>query len=219
MLGTRPNIAFAVTQMAKFASNPSDEHLNRAMYILRYLQGTRDYALVFDGDSNKGLMAYCDASYGDDHTELDRKHRSTQGYFFQLANASIKWHSRTQTLVATSSTMAEYMALSDCTCDCAWYKILFKELGKPIDYVLLYSNSCGAIFNSQNLVTQKGIKHIEIRYHYIWEQVELGTIKIFYVTTKDNIADMFTKNLGPLDFLHHRTELGLEFYPLKEEDE
>ena len=64
-------------------------------------------------------MAYCDASYGDDRTELDRKRCSTQGYFFQLANASIKWHSRTQTLVATSSTMAEYMALSDCACDCA----------------------------------------------------------------------------------------------------
>ena len=52
MLGTRPDLAFAVTQMAKFASNPSDEHLNQAMYILRYLVGTRDYALVFDGNSD-----------------------------------------------------------------------------------------------------------------------------------------------------------------------
>ena len=107
-------------------------------------------------------MAYCDALYGDDHTELDRKCHFTQGYFFQLANASIKWCSCTQTLVATSSTMAEYMALSDCARDCAWYKILFKELGKPIDYVLLYDDSHRAIFNSQNLVTQKRIKHIEI---------------------------------------------------------
>ena len=115
--------------------------------------------------------------------------------------------------------MAEYMALSDCARDCAWYKILFKELGKLIDYVLLYDNSHRAIFNSQNLVTQKGIKHIEIWYHYIQEQVELETIKIFYVPTKNNIADMFTKNLGPLDFLHHQAELGLEFYPLKEKDE
>ena len=73
MLGTRPDIAFAVTQMAKFASNPSDEHLNRAMYILRYLQGTRDYALVFDGNSNEGLYAYCDSSYSDDRTESDLK--------------------------------------------------------------------------------------------------------------------------------------------------
>src|SRR6266699_58220 len=73
MLGTRPDIAFAVTQMAKFTSNPSDEHLNRAMYILRYLQGMHDYALEFDGNSNKGLYAYCDSSYGDDRTESDLK--------------------------------------------------------------------------------------------------------------------------------------------------
>ena len=73
MLGTRPDIAFAVTQMAKFASNPSEEHLNRAMYILRYLQGTREYALVFDGNSQEGLYAYCDSSYGDDRTEPDLK--------------------------------------------------------------------------------------------------------------------------------------------------
>ena len=73
MLGTRPDIAFAVTQMAKFASNPSDEHMNRAQYILRYLVGTQDYALVFDGHSNAGLIAYCDSSYGDDRTEPDLK--------------------------------------------------------------------------------------------------------------------------------------------------
>ena len=162
MLGTRPDIAFAVTQMAKFASNPSDEHLNRAIYILRYLIGTRDYALVYDGNSNVGLHAYCDSSYGDDRTDSDLKRRSTQGYFFKLADAATKWHSRTQKMVATSSTAAEYMALSDCVRDCAWYKTLFSELSKPIDFVPLYGDSKGAIFNAQNPVTQKGIKHIEI---------------------------------------------------------
>jgi hypothetical protein len=214
MLGTRPDIAFAVTQMAKFASNPSDEHLNRAIYILRYLIGTRDYALIYDGNSNAGLHAYCDSSYGDDRTDSDLKRRSTQGYFFKLANAATKWHSRTQKMVATSSTAAEYMALSDCARDCAWYKTLFHELGKPIDFVPLYGDSKGAIFNAQNPVTQKGIKHIEIRHHYIREQIELGTVKLFYVPTNENTADLFTKNLGPTLFLQHRADLGLEFYPL-----
>ena len=214
MLGTRPDIAFAVTQMAKFASNPSEEHLNRAMYILRYLQGTREYALVFDGNSNEGLHAYCDSSYGDDKTEPDLKRRSTQGYFFKLASAAIKWHSRTQRLVATSSTVAEYMALSDCARDCAWFKTLFTELGKPIDFVPLLGDNRSAIFNAQNPVTQKGIKHIDIKYHYIREQVELGTIQLFYVPTNENTADLFTKNLGPTLFLQHRSDLGLEFYPL-----
>ena len=111
--------------------------------------------------------------------------------------------------------MAEYMALSDCARDCAWYKILFEELRRRMPYVPLYGDSHGAIFNAQNPVTQKGIKHVEIRYHYIREQIELGTIKIFVVPTAENTADMFTKNLGPTLFLKHRAALGLEFYPLK----
>ena len=107
------------------------------------------------------------------------------------------------------------MALSDCARDCAWYKILFEELGKTIPHIPLYGDSRGAIFNSQNPVTQKGVKHIEIRYHYIREQMEKGTIKLFAVPTADTPADMFTKNLGPLLFLKHRQSLGLEFYPPK----
>ena len=218
MLGTRPDIAFAVTQMAKFASNPSDDHYRRALYILRYSVGTRDYALVFNGGpAGEGLIAYCDSSYGDDLTEIDLKRRSTQGYFFRLAGAAIKWHSRTQKLVATSSTVAEYMALLDCTRDCAWFKNLFSELGRDLDYIPLYGDSAGAIFNAQNPVTMKGIKHIPIRFHYIREQVELGTIKIYYVESANNVADIFTKNQGATLFLKHRAALGLEFYPLKDE--
>jgi hypothetical protein len=118
-------------------------------------------------------------------------------------------------MVATSSTAAEYMALSDCAHDCAWYKTLFFELGKPIDFIPLYGDSCGAIFNAQNPVTQKEIKHIEICHHYIREQIELGTIQLFYIPTNENTADLFTKNLGPMLFLQHRADLGLEFYPLQ----
>ena len=215
MLGTRPNLAFAVTQMAKFAHNPSEDHLNKAKHIMRYLCGTRKYALVFDGHSDGGLYAYCDSSYGEDRSDPDRRHRSTQGYFFTLANGCVKWHSKTQTLISTSSTMAEYIALSDCARDCAWYKILFSELGRPMPFVPIYGDSHGAIFNAQNPVTQKGIKHIEIRYHYLREQIEKGEVKVFAVPTSENVADMFTKNLGPMLFLKHRKELGKEFYLLK----
>jgi len=100
-----------------------------------------------------------------------------QRSFFSLVNASVKWHSKMQTLISTSSTMAEYIALSDCACDCAWYKILFSKLRKPMPYVPIYGDSHGAIFNTQNPVTQKGIKNIEICYHYIQEQIEKGEVK------------------------------------------
>ena len=113
-----------------------------------------------------------------------------------------------------SSTMAEYIVLSDCAHDCAWYKILFGELRKPMPYVPIYGDSHGVIFNAQNPVTQKGIKHIEIHYHYFRKQIEKGEVKVFGIPTTENVADMFTKNLGPTLFLKHRKELSIEFYPL-----
>ena len=196
------------------AANPSEEHLNHAMYILRYLAGTRNYALVFDGPRNSRIYAYVDSSHGDDKTEPDRKRRSCEGWFFSLAGAAVKWQSKTQENVSTSSTVSEYMAMSNCSKDCAWFKTMLKEIGRPVPFIPLYADSNGAIFNAQNPHTGKGLKHIEIRYHYIHEQVEKGTVKLYRVDTNKNPADMFTKNLGPEKFLHFRSYLGLKFYPL-----
>jgi len=147
MLRTCPDLAFAVTQMVKFTHNPSEEHLLKTRHILHYLAGMCKYALVYDRRSDAGLYAYCDSSYGDDRSDADHRRQSTQGYFFSLANTSVKWHSKMQTLISTSSTMAEYIALSDCACDCAWYKILFGKLGKPMPYVPIYGDSHGAMLH------------------------------------------------------------------------
>ena len=111
MLGTCPDIAFAVTKLAQFAANPSKEHLDKARYIVCYLAGTANYALVFNGASNKGLIAYTDSDYAADLV----KRRSTTGFLFKLADGIISWQSRAQKTIALSATEAEYMALSDCS--------------------------------------------------------------------------------------------------------
>jgi hypothetical protein len=66
MLGTRPDIAFAVTRLSCYNSNPNEKHLSYAKYILRYLQGTKDLGLLYDGDSNAGLIAYSDSDWAED---------------------------------------------------------------------------------------------------------------------------------------------------------
>ena len=208
MLGTRPDIAYAVTKMSQFSANPSQEHLDKALYICCYLAGTSKYALVFNGPSNKGLIAYTDSDWAGDPI----KRRSVTGYFFKLADGIISWQSRSQKTVALSSTEAKYMALSDCSRQAIWMKTVFSEIGMPLGAIPVCGDNQGSIFISSNPVQERRSKHIDIRYHYVREQIEDGKIKIYFVEGSHNPADLFTKNLGQPKFEYFRKQLGLEFY-------
>ena len=208
MLGTRPDIAFAVTKLAQFAANPSQEHLDKALYICRYLIGTRNYSLVYDGTKGIGLTACTDSDWASDPTTR----RSQTGFFLKLASGTFSWQSRAQTTIALSSTEAEYMALSDCSRQVVWIRTLMSELGFNLNATPLYGDNQGSIFIASNPVTEKRSKHIDIRYHYIREVVDKGFVKIYFVDGDKNPADLFTKNLGRLKFERFRAQLGLEIY-------
>jgi transposase InsO family protein len=207
MLGTRPDIAYAVTVMSQFAVNPSQEHLDKALYICRYLAGTEKYALVYEGLTNKGLIAYTDSDWAADPV----RRRSVTGFFFKLANGIISWQSRSQKTVALSSTEAEYMALSDCSRQAVWIKSIFDELGMPIGTVPIAGDNQGSIFISSNPVQERRSKHIDIRYHYVRDCIEEKKVAIFFVDGVSNPADLFTKNLGETKFVEFRKQLGLVF--------
>ena len=207
MIGTRPDIAFAVTKLAQFATNPSQEHFDRAKYICHYLVGTMDYALVYDGKSGKGLTAYTDSDWASDLITR----RSVTGFFFKLANCIISWRSHAQTTVAHSSTEAEYMAISDCSRQVIWMCNIFMELGIPLAPIPIYGDNQGSIFIGSNPVQEIRTKHIDIRYHYVRECIAEKKIEVFFVPTEDNPADLFTKNLGHIKLNKFRALLGLEF--------
>ena len=207
MLGTRPDLAFAVTKLAQFASTPSEEHLNRALYICRYLVGTKNYSLVYDGDSRLGLIAGTDSDWASD----PYTRRSQTGFFLKLANGIFSWQSRAQKTIALSSTEAEYMAMSDCSRQVVWVRNLLAELGYNVKHIPLSGDNQGSIFIGSNPVTESRSKHIDIRYHYIREVYDKGIVDIFYIDGNDNPADIFTKNLGAVKFLKFRSQLGLHF--------
>ena len=211
MLGTHPDIAYAVTKMSQHAANPSKEHLNKAHYIVRYLAGTPDYALVFDGASNKGLIAYTDSDYAGDPI----KRWLITGYLFKLANGIISWQSRAQKTIALSSTEAEYMALSDCSRQAKWIKTIMIELGLSDRPTPICTDNQWAIFIGNNPVKERRTKHIDVRYHHIRDQIENKRVEVVWVPTDENPADMFTKNLDHVKFTKFRSMLGLEFYSSK----
>jgi hypothetical protein len=139
--------------------------------------------------------------------------QSVTGYFFQLAGGPITWQSRAQTTVAHSSTEAEYMALSDCSCQVSWIRNIFLELGMRLGPIPIYADNQGSIFIGSNPVQEIRTKHIDVKYHYVRECIAVKKIVLYHVPTQDNTADIFTKNLGRLKFEKFKRQLGIEFHP------
>jgi len=195
MLGTHSDIAFAVIKLS--SANPSKEHFEWAKYICRYLAGTKDYTMVFDGKTNEGLIAHSDSNWA---TDVNNCH-SVTGYFFKLARSSVSWLSRAQKTVALLSTEAEYMAISDCCRQAMWMTNLFREIGFHVSPIMICGDNQGSIFIGSNPVQEKQTKHIDIRYHYICECIEDNKVSVVFIPGNDNPADMFTKNLDHLKFV------------------
>ena len=160
MLGTRPDIAYAVTHLSQFSANLSKEHLDKILYICHYLAGTRDYALIYDGTSDQGLEGYTDVNWGSNPTTR----HSTTGFFFLLAKSIISWRSRAQKTIILSSTEAKYIALSDGSQQAAWLQNVLKELGYNLGPILLARDNQGSIFMSCNLVQEIYSQYIDIHY-------------------------------------------------------
>jgi len=207
MLGTHSDIAFAVIKLSQFSANPSKEHYEWAKYICCYLAGTKDYTMVFDGNTNEGLIVHSDSNWAADINNR----RSITGYFFKLAGPSVLWLSWAQKTVALSSTEAEYMAISDCCWQTMWITNLFREIGFPVSLITICGDNQGSLFIGSNPVQEKWTKHIDIRYHYIQECIEDNKVSVVFVPENDNPADMFTKNLDRLKFVKFREQLGLTF--------
>ena len=107
-IGTRPNITLAATRLSRFNNNPTEEHIKYTKYVLRYLKGTKEFKIKYDGDSDAGLIRYSDSDWGENR---DDRH-STSGHVFLMANGAISWTSQRQKMVALSVGEAEYMELA-----------------------------------------------------------------------------------------------------------
>lgn len=201
---TRPDISFAVSFMSQFNNNYNETHWKSAKRILKYLQGTKDYCLRFE-KGNAELEGFADADWASN--TLDRK--SYTDFVFKLSNSAISWESPKQETVALSSTEAEYMALSEASKEAIYLRNLLFELTGKLNCILLYNDNQSAQKLAENPIYHKWSKHIDVRHHFVREAVSNKFIKISYLPTAEQPADLLTKSLNYVKHNDFRKKLGM----------
>ena len=205
MVGSRPDLAFAVGLVSRFMSKPSREHWEAVKWILRYLQGAKDVCLTFKRAGSFDVEGFCDSDYS---TDLDKR-RSVTGYVFKVGGNTVSWRSTLQHVVALSTTEAEYMALSEATKEGLWLREFCDELGFDSEFFNLHCDSQSAICLAKNPVHHDRTKHIARKIHFIRDIIEMGLVKVLKIHTSLNPADMLTKTLPGSAFEKCLKTLGI----------
>ncbi|KAL8160866.1 hypothetical protein V2J09_012355 [Rumex salicifolius] len=206
---TRPDISFAVGVLGRYQSNPGMEHWKAAKKVLRYLQGTKSHMLTYRHSDQLEVIGYTDSDFGG----CEDSRKSTSGYVFVLAGGAISWKSAKQTIIASSTMEAEFVACFEATNQGLWLRnfisglSVLSSIARPLK---IFCDNAAAVFFSKNDRYSKGIKHMEMKYLSVKEEVRKRTVSVEHISTSANIADPLTKGLPPKTFLMHASLMGLE---------
>lgn len=205
-VGTRPDLAYAVSVISRTLENPSKDDVQKLKRILRYIKGTLDFGIVFKKGYKTGILeCYSDSDHGGDQTTG----RSTSGILCLYSGGAISWTSRRQTCVAISSTEAELVAASEAAREIVWIKRLFGEISNLKEIPKLNVDNDAAIKISHNPELHRRTKHIAVRHFYVRELVACGEICVEYVPSEFQLADLLTKALHKPRMLSIAIQIGL----------
>ncbi|GKB33283.1 hypothetical protein Tco_0872684 [Tanacetum coccineum] len=196
---SRPDIMFAVCACARFQVTPKVSHLHAVKRIFRYLKGQPKLGLWYPRDSPFDLEAFSDSDYAG--ASLDRK--STTGGCQFLGKRLISWQCKKQTIVANSTTEAEYVAAANCCGQVLWIQNQMLDYGFNFMNTKIYIDNESTICIVKNPVFHSKTKHIEIRHHFIRDSYEKRLIQVIKIHTDHNVADLLTKafDVGRFQYL------------------
>lgn len=202
---SRYDISLVVGICNRYAEIPTPAHAT-IKRIWRYLNGTRDYGILFVRGEKSVLTGHVDSNYAGD-TENGQ---STTGFIFQLRSSPISWHSKRQTTVALSSTEAEYRSLSDATRELVRINTLLTDLRvKQHIPTTIFCDNESAIKFAYIPVFHQWTKHISTHYHYSREKIESREIQVLFKPSYEQLANLFTKPLGKNLFEKFSSKLHL----------
>ncbi|GJW47720.1 putative ribonuclease H-like domain-containing protein [Tanacetum coccineum] len=189
LTSSRPDIMFVVCACTRYQVNPKVSHLHAVKRIFRYLKGQPKLGLWYPKDSPFNLVAYTDSDYAG--ASLDRK-STTRGCQF-LGCRLISWQCKKQTMVANSTTEAEYVAASSCCRQVLWIQNQLLDYGYNFMHTKIFIDNNSTICIIKNPVFHSKTKHIEIRHHFIRDCNDKKLIQMVKIHTDKNVADLLTK--------------------------
>jgi hypothetical protein len=215
---TRPDIAYAVHQCARFAACPKREHGDAVKWLGRYLKGTRNKGIIYNPKHDSSFDVYVDANFAGDWNRHDCAEenytaKSRHGYLIMYAGCPMLWTSRLQTEIALSSTESEFIGLSDSVRVVITIMELMKELHqlkvpiptlRPTLHAKIFEDNSGALEIAKVPKMRPRTKTLNIKYHHFRDYIERGEISIHAIKSADQPADMLTKPLNEEDLARHR---------------
>ncbi|CAM8970229.1 unnamed protein product [Rhodiola kirilowii] len=203
---TRPDIAFSVHILSQFLAAPTEDHLQAAHRVLRYIKLAPAQGLLYPARAALTLEGFCDA----DWAACPVSRRSTTGFSIKLGPSLVSWRTRKQAVVSRSSAESEYRAMAQTCCELVWVVAILKDLCVSVPTpISLYCDNKAANHIARNPVYHERTKHIEIDCHVVRQYVANGLISPCFVGIIDQPADIFTKAL-PTDLLRRLTsKLGI----------
>jgi len=215
---TRPDLAYSVHQCARFMESPKKSHAAAVEHIGRYLLGSREKGLILKPKKKKCLENYVDADFCGNWNKMWASEdaitaKSRTGFIVMYAGCPITWCSKLQTMVALSTTEAEYIALSHSLREVIPMIQLLDELklkgfetysSEPIIHCKCFEDNSGALEISRLPKIRPRTKHINVVYHHFRSFVKAGKVKILPIDTLDQIGDAYTKPLAKALFVKFR---------------
>jgi len=225
---TRPDISYCINQLCRYMQTPSLAHYKATQYVMRYLNATHDYGILYKSTASSALVGYCDAS----HNSCSDTARSCTGHCFSVGDTLVAWQSHMQHTVAHSTAESEYMSINNSGREGVWLQRLHREVfgdrhaAQPLPIMvgeilpsqpqpsssqsqLIMNDNVSAIKMVNSDHSSKLTKHISKQHHWARERVSEGVLSFEHIEGVNNTADILTKFLPAPVFEKHRARMGV----------